>query len=538
MRNKGLKIFLIMLMLTGAGIFLYPAFSGYLEHLRQAEVVRQYREAGESVTDLQYQEMKAQADQYNRELAEQPDFNHGAFYASQQDPKRYENLLKTGENGVMGSITIPKIEVELPVYHGTEEKNLVKGVGHCEGSSLPVGGESTHTVLSGHRGLPSADLFTRLDEVEEGDLFVISTLGKELFYRVDQICTVLPDQTEELSVIPGRDYATLVTCTPYGVNTHRLLIRGKRTEMVTPQEKDTVSSVEHKKRQKSFKTYSQSCSGFCDTGCYSICNSHQKEKIQAGREGMKKFIFNMIVLAAVLLVTASGVRASENDAVTLKVSIPDLNTSAEHVGIAVYQAAEPEIPGKTDKFVWIPSLNDIGITPEELDTAASVRETAEKLVQEVQKKEIPSRNAMTDQSGTVLFAGLKPGGYLITQTSGQETYGKIQNTLIFLPYTDESGMEIFYGEAMVKAEKPECPEPSPTSVPRVTVTPVEKNPGSGNEPSYHYGSGDQTVYKKTARTGDSTQILPVLILLIAASAALAALGIIIYKRRKKLHKDK
>ena len=253
---------------------------------------------------------------------------------------------------------------------------------------------------------------------------------------------------------------------------------------------------------------------------------------------MKKFIINMIVLAAVLLVTASGVRASENDAVTLKVSIPDLNTSAEHVGIAVYQAAEPEIPGKTDKFVWIPSLNDIGITPEELDTAASVRETAEKLVQEVQKKEIPSRNAMTDQSGTVLFAGLKPGGYLITQTSGQETYGKIQNTLIFLPYTDESGMEIFYGEAMVKAEKPECPEPSPTSVPRVTVTPVEKNPGSGNEPYYHYGSGDQTVYKKTARTGDSTQILPVLILLIAASAALAALGIIIYKRRKKLHKDK
>lgn len=253
---------------------------------------------------------------------------------------------------------------------------------------------------------------------------------------------------------------------------------------------------------------------------------------------MKKFIFNMIVLAAVLLVTASGVRASENDAVTLKVSLPDLNTSAEHVGIAVYQAAEPEIPGKTDKFVWIPSLNDIGITPEELDTAASVRETAEKLVQEVQKKEIPSRNAMTDQSGTVLFAGLKPGGYLITQTSGQETYGKIQNTLIFLPYTDESGMEIFYGEAMVKAEKPECPEPSPTSVPRVTVTPVEKNPGSGNEPSYHYVSGDQTVYKKTARTGDSTQILPVLILLIAASAALAALGIIIYKRRKKLHKDK
>lgn len=252
---------------------------------------------------------------------------------------------------------------------------------------------------------------------------------------------------------------------------------------------------------------------------------------------MKKFILNMIVLAVLLLGTVTGVRASENDVVTLKISLPDLNTSAEHVGIAIYQVAETEIPGRTDKFVWIPSLNDIGIIPEELDTAAEVRKTAEKLVQEVQKKEVPSKNAMTDQSGSVLFAGLKPGGYLITQTSGQETYGKIQDTLIFLPYTDENGMEVFHGEAAVKAEKPGCPEPSPTSVPRVTVTSVEKNPGSGNDPSYHSDSGDQTVHKKTARTGDSTQILPVLILLAVASAALVILGII-YKRRKKSHKDK
>ena len=253
---------------------------------------------------------------------------------------------------------------------------------------------------------------------------------------------------------------------------------------------------------------------------------------------MKKFIFNMIVLAAVLLVTASGVRASENDAVTLKVSIPDLNTSAEHVGIAVYQAAEPEIPGKTDKFVWIPSLNDIGITPEELDTAASVRETAEKLVQEVQKKEIPSRNAMTDQSGTVLFAGAEAGRLSDHTDVRTGDLWKIQNTLIFLLIQMKAEWEIFLWRGNGKGRKPECPNHLPPLVPRVTVTPVEKNPGSGNEPSYHYGSGDQTVYKKTARTGDSTQILPVLILLIAASAALAALGIIIYKRRKKLHKDK
>ena len=142
---------------------------------------------------------------------------------------------------------IPKIQLKLPVYHGTDAKVLKKGVGHIQNTAFPVGGSGTHAVLSAHRGLPEARLFTDLDKLEKGDAFFIQVLDETFAYEVDQIKTVLPEDTGDLQPAEGQDYVTLVTCTPYGVNTHRLLIRGKRTEMVTPQEKDTVSSVEHKK---------------------------------------------------------------------------------------------------------------------------------------------------------------------------------------------------------------------------------------------------------------------------------------------------
>lgn len=230
MSHRVTKAFLTLMLLTGAGIFLYPRVSGYIEHIRQAKVIEDYREAGAAMTDEMYEEELTKAQVYNQRLAEEMDFDHAVAMARAKYTKDYSALLDTGVNGVMGSIRIPKIGVELPIYHGTEERDLARGVGHYEGSSLPVGGESTHAILSGHRGLPSADLFTRLDEVEEGDLFVINTLGRDITYRVDQIKTVLPDDTEDLGIVPGKDYATLVTCTPYGVNSHRLLIRGIRTE--------------------------------------------------------------------------------------------------------------------------------------------------------------------------------------------------------------------------------------------------------------------------------------------------------------------
>jgi sortase A len=152
----------------------------------------------------------------------------------------YNSILDVNGDGMMGYITIEKIKVQLPIYHGTSDKVLNSAVGHLEGSSLPVGGESTHSVLSAHRGLPSAKLFTNLDKLEEGDIFTIRILDRTITYQVDQVLIVLPHETDSLNIVPGKDFCTLVTCTPYGINTHRMLVRGKRIENI---EEDKVINV-------------------------------------------------------------------------------------------------------------------------------------------------------------------------------------------------------------------------------------------------------------------------------------------------------
>lgn len=244
MKDKIVRFILVLLLFAGAGIFLYPKFAGYIEHIRQAQVIEQYQEAGASITDEMYEKMRREAEAYNEKLAQEMDFDHAVAAARSKYSEEYKRLLVTEQSDVMGSIRIPKIGVELPLYHGTDERDLAHGVGHYEGTSLPVGGESTHAVLSGHRGLPSAELFTRLDEVEEGDIFIINTLGRDITYRVDQIKTVLPDDTQYLGIEEGKDYVTLVTCTPYGINSHRLLIRGSRTENLPEPDENEEGSEE------------------------------------------------------------------------------------------------------------------------------------------------------------------------------------------------------------------------------------------------------------------------------------------------------
>jgi sortase A len=170
------------------------------------------------------EQMLADAKAYNKKIAN----SKTNFINGDPSDEEYKSLLNVNGDGMMGYITITKIDVRLPIYHGTGEDALVHSVGHIEGSSLPIGGKSTHTVISGHRGLPSATLFSNLDKLEVGDTFVITVLGEKLTYEVDQIRVVLPDEVSELDVVEGKDYVTLVTCTPYGINTHRLLVRGHR----------------------------------------------------------------------------------------------------------------------------------------------------------------------------------------------------------------------------------------------------------------------------------------------------------------------
>ena len=225
MKKNRSTIILILIFLVGLSVMLYPTVSDYVNQKNQSRAVASYSEEVENLSDVDYQAYFDAADDYNRRLAETPD----AFYRP-EEVSGYADTLDVSGTGIMGYITIPKIGVELPVYHGTSDGVLQVAAGHLEGSSLPVGGAGTHAVISAHRGLPSAKLFTNLDELEVGDTFTITVLDRVLTYEVDQISIVLPTETDLLQPVEGKDYVTLMTCTPYGINTHRLLVRGKRIE--------------------------------------------------------------------------------------------------------------------------------------------------------------------------------------------------------------------------------------------------------------------------------------------------------------------
>lgn len=233
----------LTLFLGGAAVFCYPAISNYLNQKNQTRVVQHYEQTVAAQDDALLAEEWAKAEEYNENLAGDPvhdPFVPGSGYAL---PDNYLDVLNI--DGVMGRITIPKIGVDLPIYHGTDAETLEKGVGHIESTSLPIGGEYRHAVLTGHRGLPSAELFTRLDELEPGDQFYLHVLDATLAYQVDQILTVEPQELETLVAEPGQDYVTLVTCTPYGINTHRMLVRGTRIPYVPEAEQSTQATAAH-----------------------------------------------------------------------------------------------------------------------------------------------------------------------------------------------------------------------------------------------------------------------------------------------------
>ena len=224
--NNWTTAFLVLLLLAGVSLLLYPSLSDYWNSMHQTRAIASYAETVSQLDTAQYDEMWKAAQNYNRSLAQR----ETAFALTGEQKAAYESLLDVSGLGVMGYIEIPEIDCSLPIYHGTEESVLQVAVGHLEWSNLPVGGEGTHCVLSGHRGLPSAKLFTNLDKLAVGDTFLLRVLDEVLTYEVDQILVVEPEQVDALGIMPGEDYCTLVTCTPYGINTHRLLVRGHRVE--------------------------------------------------------------------------------------------------------------------------------------------------------------------------------------------------------------------------------------------------------------------------------------------------------------------
>ena len=242
--NKEIKekliIFLFILMIVlGLGMILFPLISNQVNKIQYQKVIGTYDDKIVQNSETENNQMLTEAREYNYSIST-TDIIDVFQNPVQTNSTEYLSILNVDDNGMMGYISIPKIDVRIPIYHGTSSDILQKGVGHLEGSSFPVGGESTHAILSAHRGLPSSRLFTDLDQLEEGDIFYIYVLNEVLAYQVDQILVTEPSETEALKIVDGKDYVTLVTCTPYAINTHRLLVRGERIEYNKQVEEQTV----------------------------------------------------------------------------------------------------------------------------------------------------------------------------------------------------------------------------------------------------------------------------------------------------------
>lgn len=221
-----ITIILILILLAGLSLLLYPTVSDYWNSFHQSRAIAAYAEQVAEIDSDTCEQLWADAQVYNQSLIGKV----GRYDMTDEERAKYESLLDVSGNGIIGYIEIPSIKCSLPIYHGTDEAILQIAVGHIEGTSLPVGGSGTHCVLSGHRGLPSARLFTDLDKMVVGDTFMMRVLDETLTYEVDQIRIVLPNELDDLEIEEGKDYCTLVTCTPYGINSHRLLVRGHRIE--------------------------------------------------------------------------------------------------------------------------------------------------------------------------------------------------------------------------------------------------------------------------------------------------------------------
>ncbi len=225
-KNSLSTIILILMLLIGLSLLLYPSVADYWNSFTQSQAIINYAEQVAKLDTEQYDHIWQDAFEYNASLVGR----RNDYLLSDEQRSEYNRLLNVAGNGIMGYIEIPSIGVELPIYHGTAESALAVAIGHLEWTSLPVGGASSHCVVSGHRGLPSAKLFTDLDQLALGDYFLLHILDETLTYEVDQIRIVEPTQTDDLLIQEGKDLCSLVTCTPYGINSHRLIVRGHRIE--------------------------------------------------------------------------------------------------------------------------------------------------------------------------------------------------------------------------------------------------------------------------------------------------------------------
>ena len=395
------------LFIIGLSLLLLPLGFRWLQSRQQEDVIATFEAELEDKGKSELEESLAKAEKYNQRL-----FEEGWI-----DGEDYEQQLNLMGNGMMGSLTIPKIEVRLPIRHGTKEEVLADSVGHLKESSLPVGGENTHSVLTGHRGVPDAQLFTRLDELEQGDLFYVCVCGQKLCYRVCEIQTVRPEETEMTSIQSGRDLVSLVTCTPYGLNTHRLIVTGERV----PEEKETEANV------KKISKWDLLCCILA--GVFSVTavlQCVQKKR----RKQMKRYL---PILAAILLGICPLRAFAANG--NIEVKVPEGQEGAiscSRVGSMI-----------NGTFVLEEAYRESGVDLNELKTAGQMEQAAKCLM----KYEKSGAVFSFDKNGKTLISDLEEGVYLLHSFGKQEK--EICPTLVFLPTWMESEKNMLYDVTVI-----------------------------------------------------------------------------------------
>lgn len=315
MKKHASKIFIVILFLAGLSLLLYPFIANQWNNYRQKKLMSNYEQVvaeKEAAGLIDYEVERQKATDYNKALL--PSILPDAFAAAEAsgEDAEYEDCLNIAEDGIMGTVEVPKIKSKIPIFHGTEEEVLQKAAGHLEGSSLPVGGENTHSVITAHRGLPSAVLFTDLDKMKKGDHFLLHILDETLCYEVDKITVIEPEDTEALSVAEGMDLVTLLTCTPYGVNSHRLLVRGHRVPYDPQALEDESVPLSNMSLRTNYILWI--VVGLLATGllCFFLYRREQK----LGKSG------------------AAGVPDSEGDMVEIQTKAPDSGSGQEMITIA------------------------------------------------------------------------------------------------------------------------------------------------------------------------------------------------------------
>ena len=240
LKKHFLTMIIMIVMLVGIGLLLYPSVANYWNQFHQTRAIMAYNDTVSSLSTEDYEKILNDAKEYNEKLGE----TGIVWKMSKAQKAEYEKQLAVDSSGIMGYVSVPKFHIKLPIYHGTNESVLQIAIGHLEQTSLPVGGESSHCEVSGHRGLPSARLFTDIDKIKEGDTWTMNVLNETLTYECDQIRIVEPEDLSNLQIAKGKDYCTLITCTPYGVNTHRLLVRGHRIPNVDGNANLTADAIQ------------------------------------------------------------------------------------------------------------------------------------------------------------------------------------------------------------------------------------------------------------------------------------------------------